>query len=232
MSDFGRRYCSATLGRWINRDPIGDFGGANVYAYVGNNPTNRTDYLGMMYIPCPPGEPCHEQGPEMPGRTLAEPGGPEENDKMPCPRRQSLVAGRSFSVPPLAMWWPREPQCPLPPPASPGNCSDCWATCNSAEGQAMSPAVALGYVLCRPDGCKCACVNQGALQGVGGPQARRVIGTCVTQHEEFHVSDSGSEPGGFAACPPRQLRSNDPGTAWRRRGPAGQSSRRVPCLRS
>ncbi|MEW6198698.1 MAG: RHS repeat-associated core domain-containing protein [Planctomycetota bacterium] len=100
LSDFGMRYYSATLGRWLNRDPIGDFatanlvrhsesrrrrtfgglGGANVYAYVGNNPTNRTDYLGMMWIPCPPGEPCDDEGSSSSG-----PPSQEENDKKPCP---------------------------------------------------------------------------------------------------------------------------------------------------
>ncbi len=58
LSDFGKRYYSAVLGRWINRDPIGEPGGANMYAYVTNNPTNRVDYLGMMWIPCPAGQHC------------------------------------------------------------------------------------------------------------------------------------------------------------------------------
>ena len=80
LSDFGMRYYSATLGRWINRDPIGDLGGANVYAYVGNSPTNRTDYLGLMYIPCPPGEPCDDEGSSSSGPPLQE-----ESDKKPCP---------------------------------------------------------------------------------------------------------------------------------------------------
>ena len=84
VSDFGMRYYSATLGRWINRDPIGDLGGANVYAYVGNNPTNRTDYLGMMLAECRPGEPCHDEG------SSSGPPPQEENDRKPCPKKPDL----------------------------------------------------------------------------------------------------------------------------------------------
>jgi hypothetical protein len=35
------------LGRWLSRDPIGEEGGFNLYAYCGNDPVNRWDYLGM-----------------------------------------------------------------------------------------------------------------------------------------------------------------------------------------
>jgi RHS repeat-associated protein len=44
---FGNRYYSADLGRWIGRDPIGESGGANLYAMVGNNPINAVDVLGL-----------------------------------------------------------------------------------------------------------------------------------------------------------------------------------------
>ena len=33
-------------GRWLNRDPIGEEGGANLYSYVGNNPENLVDPRG------------------------------------------------------------------------------------------------------------------------------------------------------------------------------------------
>jgi RHS repeat-associated protein len=39
------------VGRWLNRDPIGEQGGLNLYGFVGNDPVNRTDYLGMASMP-------------------------------------------------------------------------------------------------------------------------------------------------------------------------------------
>ena len=41
------RAYSPALGRWLNRDPIGEGGGLNVYAYVGGDPTNLIDPSGL-----------------------------------------------------------------------------------------------------------------------------------------------------------------------------------------
>ena len=35
------------LGKWLSRDPIAENGGINLYAYVGNDPVNFLDYLGL-----------------------------------------------------------------------------------------------------------------------------------------------------------------------------------------
>ena len=37
------------LGRWINRDPMGEKGGVNLYGYVENNPVSRIDYYGKSW---------------------------------------------------------------------------------------------------------------------------------------------------------------------------------------
>jgi uncharacterized protein RhaS with RHS repeats len=47
---YGYRFYSPGLGRWINRDPIGEAGGLNLYAMVGNNPTNYGDPYGLAGI--------------------------------------------------------------------------------------------------------------------------------------------------------------------------------------
>jgi RHS repeat-associated protein len=39
------------LQRWINRDPIGEAGGVNLYGYVGNNPIGFFDLLGLATYP-------------------------------------------------------------------------------------------------------------------------------------------------------------------------------------
>lgn len=41
------RYYDPQHGRFVQRDPIGYGDGMNLYAYVGNNPVNRIDYLGL-----------------------------------------------------------------------------------------------------------------------------------------------------------------------------------------
>ena len=43
------RAYDSDLGRWPNRDTIGELGGLNLYGYVGNNPVNFYDPLGLLW---------------------------------------------------------------------------------------------------------------------------------------------------------------------------------------
>jgi RHS repeat-associated protein len=47
---FGRRFYDPNTQRWLNRDPIQELGGLNLYAYVGNNPISGVDPLGLWNI--------------------------------------------------------------------------------------------------------------------------------------------------------------------------------------
>ena len=44
---YNHRYYSAELGRWLSRDPIGEKGGWNLYAMVGNDPVGEWDWRGL-----------------------------------------------------------------------------------------------------------------------------------------------------------------------------------------
>jgi len=51
------RVYKPSIGRWANRDPIEEEGGLNLYAYVGNDPVNEFDPLGLLAgapLPAPP----------------------------------------------------------------------------------------------------------------------------------------------------------------------------------
>jgi RHS repeat-associated protein len=44
---YGYRYYDPLTGRWLNRDPLGEKGGKNLYGMLQNRITNSTDYLGL-----------------------------------------------------------------------------------------------------------------------------------------------------------------------------------------
>lgn len=68
LNYYGYRYYSPELGRWMNRDPIGERGGVNMYNYAEGAPVNSIDILGLQMGPVPvPG----------PGDIVAPPPQPE-----------------------------------------------------------------------------------------------------------------------------------------------------------
>jgi RHS repeat-associated protein len=48
---YGYRFYDPGAGRWLNRDPIGEEGGVNLYGMVGNDAVNWIDYLGFQELP-------------------------------------------------------------------------------------------------------------------------------------------------------------------------------------
>ena len=47
---YGYRSYNPQLGRWINRDPLGEWGGLNNYGYLGNDSINSHEFLGLKKL--------------------------------------------------------------------------------------------------------------------------------------------------------------------------------------
>ena len=80
------RFYDPNLQRWINRDPIGERGGFNLYVFVHNEILNRVDLFGLSLFGNP--IPRYVVGPELP----------------PKPPQ---IGPPGFSVNPLPPWKPR-----------------------------------------------------------------------------------------------------------------------------
>ncbi len=50
LNDHRNRIYSPEIGRWLSRDPIGEIGGINLYAYGRNSPTTLLDPLGLCTL--------------------------------------------------------------------------------------------------------------------------------------------------------------------------------------
>jgi RHS repeat-associated protein len=50
LSDYGFRFYAPQLGKWINRDPIAEKGGLNIYEFVLSNPVTHIDSLGLLPV--------------------------------------------------------------------------------------------------------------------------------------------------------------------------------------
>jgi RHS repeat-associated protein len=60
---FGRRFYDPNLQRWLNRDPILESGGNNLFGYVANSPINKTDPVGLLDYFYSSGSLFYPQGP-------------------------------------------------------------------------------------------------------------------------------------------------------------------------
>lgn len=99
---WGRDY-DPNLQRWIQRDPIGERGGLNLYGFVGNNPLSNVDPLGLNseIIAGPNGKPMWV--------------GPY--DQRPPGMQFGLWWGNDQFIPPGMIWGQDQDGNPMPVPA-------------------------------------------------------------------------------------------------------------------
>ena len=62
---YGFRYYNLQTGRWASRDPIGEDGGSNLYAFVRNGPADEIDLLGLL-VRSPLPRPINPAPPTLP----------------------------------------------------------------------------------------------------------------------------------------------------------------------
>jgi RHS repeat-associated protein len=85
---YGYRYFSPQYGRWLNRDPMEEVGGNNLYCAVSNGLVNQIDFLGLSGSPS---NPAHAFFP--PGET---PGQPVIPELKPQPLYPTITATNMF----------------------------------------------------------------------------------------------------------------------------------------
>ncbi|MDF3129551.1 RHS repeat-associated core domain-containing protein [Kiritimatiellaeota bacterium B1221] len=70
LQDYGFRYYDPETGRWPNRDPMGEWGGLNVYGFVLNSPIDSWDYLGFVTYDYTDSVKAIYKAPELPAEKL------------------------------------------------------------------------------------------------------------------------------------------------------------------
>ncbi len=84
LYSYRARYYNPSFQRFISEDPIGFSGGFNLYAYVGNNPINFMDPLGLKPQRAKP--PKKDPPPPPPPSTPPPPPDKPPDDQPPIPR--------------------------------------------------------------------------------------------------------------------------------------------------
>ena len=116
VSYYGFRYYDPETGRWLSRDPLGEFSALNIYAFISNDPLNDFDLIGLTsykggsganYRPDPFGHGSNADGsPRDPHIDRIEKGGQKSRynpDGSPrkgagnVPRKDQQAMGRAVS---------------------------------------------------------------------------------------------------------------------------------------
>ncbi len=118
--NYGYRYYSPYLGRWLSKDPIGEYGGPNLYAFLRNSPVDQTDLLGLIpYVP-------PELPPSVPDDKILHDPELEMLKKLCAPEQSPQPKPKPKATPPLQTPLANPQTTPtgppiVPPPGTPPN---------------------------------------------------------------------------------------------------------------
>lgn len=137
--NYGYRYYSGCLGSFVNRDPIGEEGGLNLYGFARNGAGNTSDELGLNPATPDPWQPLGPGGiggggglpPIRPPMRPRRPTKPVNTDPLPNPRPKPNPPGPPPPKPPR----PSGPQRQKKPRRRRGwSCSNnCYCKCGGEE---------------------------------------------------------------------------------------------------
>jgi RHS repeat-associated protein len=148
---YGYRFYDPNLQRWLNRDPIGEPGGLNLYGFVGNDPTGAFDPFGFQIVIPVPGRGSGRVfpwPPTLPGQPPRRHHPPEAQPKpkpSPAPKPSPDPAPRPAPIP--------DPR-PNPKPNAQPRCEDYdTVTCTMTSYKQSDPEL--------PGQCIFHCVGPG-----------------------------------------------------------------------
>jgi RHS repeat-associated protein len=145
------RFYDPAVGRWLNRDPLGERGGLNLYAYADNNPVNRLDPHGLSSVPS--GDMRAVGAVSQSASTATRPGDSVVSGTNQFSPSDSQ-AGRGLSVmpgAPVPQAPPRIREIPPPNPALDNGLAaprqgDAVSSPDSRRGMPSSPPTMVGFV--------------------------------------------------------------------------------------
>ncbi len=115
-------FYNSEIGRWANRDPIGEGAGLNLYTFVENSPIESVDPSGEQILRIPPRPKPPRPLPPKPD-PVPKPKPKPKSDPGPIPVPYPFPGGTGNP--------PKDPKCG----GKPGECEFYWAWCDWGNGR-------------------------------------------------------------------------------------------------
>ena len=153
------RYYDPNLQRWLNRDPIEEGGGYNLYGFLNNDPLDFVDSLGLLWV---------RGSPRWPQSPLIPPGGPVRG-----------LAGGALGSIASALGQLGMDVCPRVKCFSQGQCNACCGAAFAAAEAGALAGAGIGCVTSAGLTLGTGCVISGVLGGINTYLNYRALKSCI-----------------------------------------------------